>query len=312
MLIRFLILFPIAAFLLTWTFLAIRLASGKGILPKQNPLRRARWRGDACFLILAAFVAIPSFALAVMMFLAPENPTGKSTGKPAEKTAVVQENDSQTEHTALVFLEKNPSPLKFLFMASYIALVAPFFEEFIFRLIIQGWFDAREREIFRRKRGNGWRSVILVAILFSLMHFRKATPTYPSEHTLGVQFGTLAVTSILVLAFSIWLLKGPLGLNWREIGLDFRSWKKDLCLGALGFGAAAELTYLTQGVLAAPLKNYCAPDFIALIPIALVFGILYWRTRRLLPGFTAHAIFNGFSILQLFVLYLTKSPNLPL
>lgn len=312
MLIRLLILFPAVAFLLTWTFLTIRLSSGKGILPKQSPLRRARWRGDACFLILGSFVAIPSFALAVMMFLAPENLTGKSTGGSAEKPAVVQENDSQTEHTALVFLEKNPSPLKFLFMASYIALVAPFFEEFIFRLIIQGWFDAREREIFRRKRGNGWRSVILVAILFSLMHFRKATPTYPSEHELGIQFGTLAVTSILILAFSIWLLKKPLGLNWREIGLDFRSWKKDLCLGALGFGAAAEATYLLQAVLAAPLKNYCAPDFIALIPIALVFGILYWRTRRLLPGFTAHAIFNGFSILQLFALYLTKSTSLPL
>lgn len=301
-----LVLIPFIAFLVTWTFLCVRLAEGKGLLPKQNPLHRARWRGDTCLLILGAFVAIPSFALAVMMFLTQENPTGKSGGEPAKKAVVVQENDSQTEHSALVFLEKNPSPLKFLFMAAYIALVAPFFEEFIFRLIIQGWFDAREREIFRRKRGNGWRSVILVAIMFSFIHFRAATPTYPSEHELGIQFGTLAITSILILVFSIWLLKGPLGLNWREIGLDFRFWKKDLCLGALGFGAAAEVTYLLQAALAAPLKNYCAPDFIALIPIALVFGILYWRTRRLLPGFTAHAIFNGFSILQLFTLYLTK------
>jgi len=302
MLIRVFILLPIVAFLLAWAFLGVRMRRGKGILPKQHPLRRARWRGDACFLILGTFVALPSFALAVMMLLTQGNPSEKAK----EKTSIVQETDSQTEHTALVFLEKNPSTLKFLFMASYVALVAPFFEEFIFRLIIQGWFDAREREIFRKRRGNGWRSVILVAFLFSFMHFRKATPAYPSEEVLGVQFGTLAVTSVLILVFSIWLLHKQLRLTWREIGLDFRFWKKDLSLGAIGFGASAEFTYILQRVLAEPLKTYCAPDFIALIPIALTFGILYWRTRRLLPGFTAHVIFNGFSVLQLFAVYLMK------
>ena len=212
----------------------------------------------------------------------------------------------KTHHTVMEFLVKTPSLKKYLFIFCYAAILAPILEEFIFRLLFQGWLDAREREIFARRKGNGWRSVLVTTVLFCLMHYRSAESEYPSEEILGIQFGILFMVSISVLLFGIWLLHGKLGLSFREIGLDLSHWKSDFCLGILAFAAFALPSYLLQGLVSPLLSEYCASDFIALFPISLIFGILYWRTRRLLPSIVTHCLFNGFSLFQLFWMFLQQ------
>ena len=226
------------------------------------------------------------------------------------------------------YLSGDPSPEKYIFLFLYVVFLGPFFEEFLFRFILQGWLDSRERERFGmrrfrnrftgravRKLGTsdpnadglrrslirhrtnccGWRSLILAAFIFAFLHFHSATDTYPSRSLLQIQFFCTAVSYVLILLGGFSILHFRDGFSLREMGLDLSHWKTDLRLGAFLFFCTAPLSYLCQFLLAEPLNGICAPDFISLIPLALGFGFLYMRTRRLLPGFTAHALFNGFS-----------------
>lgn len=254
------------------------------------------------------------------------------------------ENEKKPHHPAFEYLTKDPSLGKCIFMFIGIVLIGPFFEEFLFRFVLQGWLDSRERERFglsrfhrrfqnrfhsagseehstrqdsaekrpvirHRTNCSGWRSLILVAILFSLLHFHSAADTYPSESELQLQFLCQFVSYLVILLLSFSLLRFRDGFSWRQMGLDLSHWKTDLLLGAFFFFCIAPISYLCQFLLTEPLKGICTPDFISLIPLALGFGFLYMRTRRLLPGSIMHALFNGFA-LAMFILCQILAPEL--
>lgn len=218
-----------------------------------------------------------------------------------EKSSVSEEK--QSHHQIFEFLSNHPSSKKFGFVFLYAVLLGPFFEEFVFRLVFQGWLDAREREIFRGRKGNGWRSVILTAILFALMHFREASASYPSEFVLWTIFGVTLCAIFITLTAGISIFRFGLHLRWKEFGFDFSHWKSDILLGFSAFFAVALPTYMLQLFLNRYMGDRVAPDFITLLPVAFVFGVLYWRTKRILPGFVAHAVFNAFSLFQVFLIW---------
>lgn len=356
-------------FFFVWTFLFVRLFwKHIPLLPSQNRLRRVRWPGAFCVLILGMCCLLPSFILSFTVNFEPPaiqqefrqiskkrpeaepgtveepqtpsaqnftqnssvNSEGEKTPRAADfepdsadvlsPSAADYASDSapdssadssktpnlsekRTHHQIFEFLNTNPSCWKFLFMLGYAALLGPFFEEFVFRLVLQGWLDAREREIHRGCRGNGWRSVLVTAILFSFLHFRSGSSSYPSEPLLLLIFSVTAASMLVTLGVGILMLRRGFHLRWREFGFDFSHWKEDLRLGIGAFLAVALPTYMLQFVLNKYVGDSFAPDFLTLIPIALMFGILYWRTRRILPGAVAHCVFNSFSILQIMLMW---------
>lgn len=331
----------ICLFIVSWSLISYRFAIGKPVLPPQNHLRRARWRFDLCIWSFGVLFTFPSFLLALALNLCPqlnseilhepENArlttdlyslealdssqngneirifhsaeTNAETNANAKTNAETDASlSSKTAHPVLVFLRENPSPKKYLFIICFTALLAPILEEFLFRLLLQGWFDARERELFVRKKGNGWRSVFLTTIIFCLLHYRSAQNDFPTETMFWLQNSIYFCVSVFVLLSCVWLLHGNLKLSLREIGLDFSHWKNDVRLGVFVFTAFATPSYLLLALVNPLLSPYCAGDFIALFPISLGFGLLYWRTRRLLPSVVAHSLFNGFAILNCWAL----------
>ncbi len=328
----FLTILPLVGFLTVWSFIFFRvfILKQSPFLPR-HPLRRARWNGAVCCLIFSMFLFFPSFLISFFPHSESHPQTSvisevpqtvseevespiSETDKSLENSLISESEspkqvtpDKGTEHVAVRYLMVNPSFLKFFFMFLYAAILAPILEEFLFRLVLQGWFDAREREFFPRWRQNGLLSMILVAILFSLIHYH-AAGDFPEESTQKLQFIVSTISATLTILLGFFILHKKLSLTWQEVGLDFSHWQEDLRLGILGFFAGAFPTYVIQKILTEPLKPYCSADFIALLPIAFVFGFLYWRTRRLLPSIVTHCCYNSYSLIQL-TLYVMSLPN---
>ncbi|MDO4628005.1 MAG: CPBP family glutamic-type intramembrane protease [Planctomycetia bacterium] len=315
----FLTLVPLIGFFTVWSWIFFRVfALKQPLFLPHHPLRRARWSGAFCFLVFGIFFLFPSVLIPFFSHETTSNMESVITSdgvleeiletlgeseNPAviiEKVLQCTEKDHGTEHVAVRYLQENPSFAKFFFMFLYAAILVPILEEFLFRLVLQGWCDAREREIFRRRRGNGWRSMILVSLLFALVHFH-AAGDFQEESVQKLQFTVSALSACVVLLAGFSVLHSQLMLTWREVGLDFRYWREDVALGTYGFFAGAFPTYVIQRALTEPLKEYCSADFIALVPIALVFGFLYWRTRRLLPSIFAHCLYNSYALVQLVI-----------
>lgn len=358
-------------FLASMVWIAVRLWLCLPVFPPQSRLHRLRWNGETLLLIFFCFLLMPSLLTATVKELtgttaetvqtvrtetlltetppaissaevrpaAEDDPAAKSLPAGAETSAGAERasgmgNEKKSHHVVFEYLSGDPSPEKYIFLFLYVVFLGPFFEEFLFRFILQGWLDSRERERFgmRRFRNRfagrcaqklgasdpnadgvrrplirhrtnccGWRSLILAAFFFAFLHFHGATDTYPSKSLLQIQFFCTAVSYVLILLGGFSILHFRDGFSLREMGLDLSHWKTDMILGAFLFFCTAPLSYLCQFLLAEPLNGICAPDFISLIPLALGFGFLYMRTRRLLPGFTAHALFNGFSFTAFFL-----------
>ncbi|MDO4584424.1 MAG: CPBP family glutamic-type intramembrane protease [Planctomycetia bacterium] len=283
-------------FCLSWGWLWFhRLRERRPLLPSQNRLRRVSWKFQDVALILAMFLFFPTLFMEIFAFTQSE-----TTLRELRFPTVTSETETfQTHHPLQEFLQKNPSCWKFVFAFFFAAGIVPLTEEFVFRLVLQGWVEARERERFPAQKA-GWRAVFIVAVLFSLLHLRLGTPLYPSEKAMGFQFSMSALAEMTTVLLGILLLRST-GSSWKMMGFDRTRWKSDLQLGILAFSLVALPTYCLQAFLSWLLAGICSPDAVTLLPISIVFGILYWRTKRLLPSVTVHVLLNAVSIAVAFL-----------
>jgi len=189
----------------------------------------------------------------------------------------------ESEHPLIEMVERGQDVTIFA-VAVFLAVgVAPLAEEFLFRVLLQGWLEARqtrgmaERQLNAEMLGNiaakveNAESPQLVsvdpdnpyaappAIPLSLPNSAVPTPT-PSAATLDAQIDVVA---------------GQLVPGWAPL--------------------------VTSAVIFALLHATQGPDPIALLPLALVLGYLYRQTHRLMPSLVAHAFLNGTSMLLLWL-----------
>ena len=306
-------------FVLAWVFLLWRYCTHRPILPRQNPLRRARWSGGFVLAAFAAMFLLPGILLGGYLIFQPVSPSKlfhpselglsetSETSQTSDEPTDQKPPELQSIHPLQVFLQENPSSWKFAWMFLFAAVLVPITEEFLFRGILQGWLDARERELYCGRRNNGWRAMLFVAFLFALMHFRMGQTGMHSETLLKYTFLMTGAAYLFILVFGTHYLKNVCHFSSRETGWDLSHWRTDVPLGLFAFIAVAFPTFLLQNWLEKLFQNRIAPDPFALIPIALAFGILTWRTRRLLPAIIAHVSLNSFSILSAFVQFLAKN-----
>lgn len=184
------------------------------------------------------------------------------------------------------------------------ALIAPVVEEFLFRLVLQGWLESLETR-FRRyfalgQRAEGVVPVLLVSAAFAALHYREAEPPEQTE-ALVRAFGCHAVASLATLLFGIMCLRGLSGATLGDLGIRLGMIGSDIRLGLGAFLTVAAPIYGVQIalslILPALVSRPIAPDPITLGLFAIVLGALYSRTHRIVPAITLHMALNGTSVL---------------
>ncbi|QEG34123.1 CPBP family intramembrane glutamic endopeptidase [Bythopirellula goksoeyrii] len=174
----------------------------------------------------------------------------------------------EVEHPIVEQLSESHSPGMLLAGFLLVVVAAPLGEEFVFRLLLQGWLERWEDEMVgftgsdRRssEESSELDGEVPAAIEESIVGVDDGQPlTFPAEHLPLPRQGVLATL--------------PHG------------WVPILISGIL-FG----LAHLGHGVSPVPLVLF-----------GIVLGYLYQRTHRLVPSIAAHALFNAYSMIMLWL-----------
>jgi membrane protease YdiL (CAAX protease family) len=233
-----------------------------------------------------------------------------------EKNGEHRDDESVTSHF-LVQLMESGNPWVLLLCAVSAILVAPVFEEFFFRVLLQGWLEAIERRgrrrfpWLRRQTTLGAWPILLSAILFAAMHFRTASPRIETNILTWLLIGSMAA-NLATAAFAVCWLRWRVGASAADFGWVSRKFPGDLRLGLAAFAVVAIPVFGIQIVLYYILPEWIAPDPIALFVLALVLGTLYYRTHRMAPSVIVHAALNATSIASWLLIYFYNLYKTPL
>jgi membrane protease YdiL (CAAX protease family) len=278
-----------------WIYLFSRWKRGKPIirLARRRPVP---WLGqDVLFIILIGlmFPILATYAVRGLM--------------KSESARHVAGEERELSHPAEQLL-RTGNPLAVAVAVAMAVVVAPLFEEFLFRVLLQGWMEAvwsrrRRKHPWLRMMPLSWLPVLIPAVLFALMHRRSsATPLSPQYLTalFLVQLAADLVTfgaAIMLLRFAAGATAADLGWNPGKIMGDVK-----LGLGALmaAIGPVLALQVVLMAVVKATGSDY-APDPIPLFFLALLLGVLYRRTHRLAPSLVLHVALNTTAIVLFFL-----------
>ena len=279
--------------LVVWTVVAVLVARGARPLPfvRRRPVP---WQAAHVAAISAAYLLVGLLVrwVDVEWFGLPV----ADSAKPATGVARVgQQEVSAREHPLVILLSRSPSlgTLALCFVAA--VLVAPVAEEFLFRLVLQGWLEAVETRHGRRlawlrrlPRGSG--PVVLASVVFGAMHYRAGIEE-PDPRLIALQMASSAVASVVVLAFGIGLLVCSAKARAADLGFVWRRLPHDMGLGVAVFFGFAAMIYLLRAMLSVRLGENVA-DPLVLFLFAMILGTLYFRTHRLVPSIALHMSLN--------------------
>ena len=217
--------------------------------------------------------------------------------------------DLQKEHPLTILMiqgKKEPLILLVCFLMAVVA--APLCEEFLYRVVLQGYLQSLEESlrraglVFFKGIPRGFVSVFIVALIFSLLHWRDpASETMPDPNMLFYQMAALLAanfaTLLLGIVYLVVLRKGSLS----ELGLVPTNMKSDLRGAAILYAMIIIPMFMIQIALKSLAPEMVA-DPITLMVLAMTLGILFFRTNRFLPVLLLHMIFNAvsFTLLMIF------------
>jgi len=169
--------------------------------------------------------------------------------------------DIRTPHPLVEQLELHQSPQMMLLAVVMAVIVAPLFEEFTFRGLLQGWLERREDE------ASGYVDTEREPVEEILL---------ADDRVLGDESFAVAESTQSDVATTMAPSPQPIvSHGWPPI-----------LASAVLFG----LAHLGHGV---------AP--VSLVLFGIVLGYLYQRTHRLAPSITAHLLFNAYSMALLWL-----------
>lgn len=280
-----------------WILLAILRSWRVPLLPYE-PRHEVPWRGIDVLAIVLLHFSLGWAAFDMVSFaLGPELMQPIKAGDGGK---------DGTQHNVAKMLD-GAEPWLIAVGVLAVVIVTPVAEEFIYRVLLQGWLEAGARRWRRRLRP--WRGrrlftaaapIILSSFLFALMHYRVATPEYHRYYYLGMLLAAMA-TNLLTMAFAAAWTHLRVGATPADWGWDPRRFWSDVRLGVVGFLAIAAPLYLTQIGLGLLLPKRLAPDPLTIFLFALLLGTLYHRTHRGVPAVIAHAMLNATSLIFLWL-----------
>jgi membrane protease YdiL (CAAX protease family) len=274
-----------------WLLAVQRVRRGRPLLAYQAR-RPVPWRGGQ---VLAAFVVLEFPLLSVLlasMFWAPET-ASQSPLQPGEEVDV--------EHPILDLLAADSSLAAWLLCALVVVVVAPIVEEFMYRVVLQGWLEAEERRARRRipalrRLLPGVAPIVVVSLLFGLRHFRVATPPMdPGDLMLSLI--VQAVWSLTAFACALGIVRIGSDTTAADLGFVPQKLLADVGLGLVVFVAIAAPVISLQYFMARLVPtSSVAPDPVPLFFLALALGTVYYRTHRIVPAIVIHMALNGTSL----------------
>ncbi len=279
--------------LAVWTWGVVQFSLGRAVIPFRHR-HAVPWNGLDVLILVLFHIGVLAVGMRILMPPAP-----RPAGKQAEKADAAAEKN---EHVVVQLWREDPRTVTKLVAAIAAAIVAPLVEEFLFRLLLQGWFEAVERRLRRQLRGlrsmlPGLLPVVTVAALFAAMHFRHG----PSEQDAPVLIRALignAMAGVVTIVMGVAWLRVRAGATLADFGIEPRRLRGDVALGLAAFVAIGPPIYLLKSLLILRFSPGIA-DPISLFFFALVLGILYYRTHRIVPAITLHMALNGVGMLLL-------------
>lgn len=280
-----------AASLGLWTWILRRVLGRRPILPWQ-PRRPVPWQALDLLAIFVFYVLLEGAVVELDRRLFPE--VAALAAQPNDQA------EPTTEHEILVLLREEPTPA--ILIACFLAavVVAPITEEVFFRLLLQGWLERAERScrgFFGMARGpmRGWAPVLGSSLAFAVLHSRTAgLPPIPLVilHVLACSTIIKLATTGLAVAWVRWAA----GATPEDLGFQRAELRRDLFLGLGAALATIPWVYVLQWTLTQWLPETISADPFTLTPFAMVLGLLYYRTHRILPCIVVHMSLNATSL----------------
>jgi len=214
---------------------------------------------------------------------------------PPNQTAVLTENDEEKDHGHPLFQmikQSNHSPPVLVIAFLAVVIAAPLMEEFLFRLLLQGWLEAKLAQI-RVPFATGI-AIVAVSLFFAAIHGGNSSPM--NWKVLAVAFGVFAMTSPLLFVLGIVYLKWMWDVKMTHCLFGTSRFFHPQFLPVAGWCLLA----LTATIGISGLLNVFYPntntDPIPIFVFSLLLGILYSRTRNLSYCILLHALLNGTSL----------------
>jgi membrane protease YdiL (CAAX protease family) len=241
-----------------------------GLFEKRQPVF---WNGFDVFLLFFLWLTMMSVGIGMMLpFFVGQH----HSAQPVQAT---------TDHPLSQLLEQGKkSPIILLVAFFSGVLSAPLTEEFLFRLVFQGWLT--------KKLNNYPISIIIVSVIFALAHAGKRT-----VQPVDIQFYTMlgiGIINMLLFCFGIFYLVKIRGVSVCELGFRANRILYDLSAATGIFIVSAPLILSVNLLLRNNFPDKIT-DPIPLFIFSIILGMLYYRTGRLLPCVVLHFLLNGFS-----------------
>ena len=236
-------------------------------------------------------------AQACVLFLA-----AKYLGADAVYTPAVYDPDKESTLHAALQLMAEADAWVLLLCGFSVIVAAPVAEEFLFRVVLQGWLESLEQRhrrwmpTLRRLLPRAFMPIALASFLFAMMHFRVDGPPIDKRFLVFMMAGNSAA-GLLTMVLAVLVLRWRVGATAADFGWSPSTIRGDVWLGLTAFAAVAVPIYAVQFALILLLPKYVAADPIALFLLALVLGTLFYRTHRIVPAIVLHASLNATSFL---------------
>jgi membrane protease YdiL (CAAX protease family) len=169
----------------------------------------------------------------------------------------------ETEHPLIDELQQTHTPAMMLVGLLMVVVAAPLFEEFSFRLLLQGWLEKWEDETI------GYSGSM------------RPAPPAPAVSEIDDSIDDGAEDAVLMA-----IPQEPVPMPRGGVLRDLPHGWLPILISATFFG----LAHWGHGVSPMPLVLF-----------GIVLGYLYQRTHRLVPSITAHALFNLYSMVMLWL-----------
>lgn len=287
----------LAACIIVWAIIAARRARRQPVLPYESR-RQVPWGAIDIIVIVAMLI----FTQAAVMSLGCKwmGIKPKDLSLAAEAVADKPDDPMSRAHPLAILLLKSHSPWVILLCVVSAVVVAPISEEFLFRLVLQGWLESLERRMRRRipwlrRSVAGFLPVTTAAILFGAMHGRSAEPP-TNLHILVFSLCVYCISSSWAVVASVFWLKFVAGATLADFGIVPCKLGRDLRTGGIAFLAVAMPVLISASIL-----NYVMPKNVVVDPIPIFFlaialGTLYYRTHRIIPSLALHMAFNAVGV----------------
>ena len=275
-------------------------------IPKR---RFSLWHCSVLELLIAAwlFLFLPSLTYPIL-YSTPETPEEQSElDIPQTFSTEIFENDSPNESHPVLRLVQTRN-WTFICLGFYMAcILAPINEELLFRAGLQNCLQGVLTQLFKKRHNLSVQtcrwiiaslSIVLPAVFFALIHYRSEEMANRSIESIIRNITNACVAWTLFLIICNSYLFFVRRLRFRDM---FGTWREAFGLALFGIKWFWIIipTYALSVILLFIrfiTNTHFLPDPFCLIPLALVFGFLYYRTQSILPTIVLHMLFNFTSL----------------